>query len=505
MSSAKPLPPAPASEAGQAADDAGWRLDHSYSRLPASLFAPVRPEQASAPQMVVANEELARRLGLEAAVLTGEAAAAVFSGNCLPPGAFPIAQAYAGHQYGHFTGLGDGRAVLLGEQISPSGERWDIQLKGSGRTPFSRGGDGRAALGPMLREFLISEAMHALGIPTTRSLAVVTTGDEVQRSEPLPGAVLVRVAASHIRVGTFEWAAAQGDAAVLDALTTYTLARHYPDRVDEPSPGLALLQAVINRQAQLIARWQAVGFVHGVMNTDNMAVSGETIDYGPCAFMEAYDPATVFSSIDRFGRYAYGNQPAIAQWNLARLAEALLPAVDPDPQRALDLAAGLVHEFPNVFQRFWLQEMTAKLGIVEISPGDEALVNDLLAWMHQQAADFTNTFATLTRLRDPRHPLVSHLNADLQPWLNRWQQRLAQQSIPAEAVHTRMRTHNPSVIPRNHLVESSLAAASQEANLQPFLSLLQSLAHPYDSPHLSHQLQSPAPPDAPPYRTFCGT
>ena len=503
--SPSPLPAAAAGVEPPSADDGGWRLEHSYARLPDSLFVRQRPEAVVAPRMVVTNRALADRLGLHASALEGEAAAAVFSGNRLPPGADPIAQAYAGHQYGHFTRLGDGRAILLGEQISPDGKRWDIQLKGSGRTPFSRGGDGRAALGPMLREFLISEAMHALGIPTTRSLAVAATGEEVHRGEPLPGAVLVRVAASHIRVGTFEWAAAQAGPAVLGSLTRYTLARHFPELRDEPAPGLALLRGIIDRQAALIARWQAVAFVHGVMNTDNMAISGETIDYGPCAFMEAYDPATVFSSIDRHGRYAYGNQPAIPQWNLARLAEALLPEVDPNPQVALDLAAAAVHAFPEIFREFWLREMTAKLGLFEVEAGDETLVNDLLGWMRDNHADFTNTFASLTRLGIPSAEPPDSLPDSLHPWIERWRQRLTRQPYALEAVRTRMRAHNPAIIPRNHLVESTLAQASTHGTLAPFHTLVAALAKPFDYDVRTPELESPAPPETPPYRTFCGT
>ena len=318
----------------------GWRLEHSYAQLPRLFHAAIAPTAVRAPCLVVLNRRLAESLGLPAEALNGDAGAAIFAGNQLPPGAAPLAQAYAGHQYGHFTTLGDGRAILLGELITPSGERFDIQLKGAGPTPFSRRGDGRAALGPMLREYIISEAMHALGIPTTRSLAVTATGEDVWRQEPLPGAVLTRVAASHIRVGTFEWAATAGDKVTVRALVEYTLRRHYPGLVDEENPPRALLLAVIERQAALVAQWMLAGFVHGVMNTDNMALSGETIDYGPCAFMDVYDPATVFSSIDQHGRYAYGNQPGIAQWNLARLAETLLPVLHSEETPAVRQGRG---------------------------------------------------------------------------------------------------------------------------------------------------------------------
>src|SRR5262245_22216558 len=380
---------------------AGWRLEHSYAQLPQLFFSDVRPTPVAAPRLVIFNGALADELGLENAALDCPAGAAILGGNMVPEGARPIAQAYAGHQFGHFTGLGDGRAILLGEQITPGGDRRDIQLKGPGRTPYSRGGDGRAALGPMLREYIISEAMHALGIPTTRSLAVVSTGEAVYRETALEGAVLTRVAASHIRVGTMQWAAAHQDRDVLLALSDYTRARHYPGLAGAPEPHLALLDAIVDAQAHLLARWQLVGFIHGVMNTDNMALSGETIDYGPCAFMDAYDPATVFSSIDDGGRYAYGNQPAIAQWNLARLAEAMLPLLDPEPQRAVERANASRARFAELFDSDWLAAMRGKLGLFAGEPDDRLLVNDLLAWMQLRQADFTNTFRALTRGERP--------------------------------------------------------------------------------------------------------
>ena len=480
---------------------AGWRLEQSYARLPRALYVPMAPEPVSRPRVVALNRRLAAELGLEADALAGDDAAAVLAGNVLPPGAEPIAQAYAGHQYGHFTTLGDGRAILLGEQLTPAGGRFDIQLKGSGRTPFSRGGDGRASLGPMLREFIISEAMDALGIPTTRSLAVVATGDEVYRQQVLPGAVLVRVAASHIRVGTMEWAAAQGDRRVLGELVAYTLRRHYPERAEAETPALALLEGVIERQAALIARWQAVGFVHGVMNTDNMALSGETIDYGPCAFMDAYDPATVFSSIDRFGRYAYANQPQIGQWNLARFAEALLPLVDPDPQRALDAAAAAVYGFPERYQRHWLDRFGKKLGLESVEPGDQWLVDDLLGWMHRAHADFTNTFADLTTgVLKPGFG-----DTEFDAWHTRWTARLGAGGRPSEASAELMRLHNPALIPRNHRVEEALAAAVSCHDFAPMHRLLEVLADPCDHQRVAPEYRAPAPAASEPYRTFCGT
>ena len=359
-----------------AAPTDGWRLEHTYARLPQLFHAPAQPVAVSRPGWVMWNRTLAESLGLNPDSLAQPAAAAIFAGNALPTGSEPIAQAYAGHQYGHFTALGDGRAILLGEQITPSGERFDIQLKGAGATPFSRRGDGRAALGPMLREYIISEAMHALGIATTRSLAVVTTGDTVYRQQPLAGAVLTRVAASHIRVGTFEWAAARGDTNSLRALADYTLARHDPLLAEADNPYAAFLEAVVQRQAALVAQWMHVGFVHGVMNTDNMAVCGETIDYGPCAFLDAYDPATVFSSIDQHGRYAYGNQPHIAQWNLARLAESLLPLLHDDQPLAVQQATDAVGGFRQHFQHHWLKGMRSKLGLWNEEPADAALADD---------------------------------------------------------------------------------------------------------------------------------
>ena len=378
---------------------AGWRLEHTYADLPQLFHSPATPTPVREPRLVAFNRPLAIGLGLDPEALESPEGAAIFAGNALPDGARPIAQAYAGHQFGHFTALGDGRAILLGEQITPSGDRFDIQLKGAGKTRFSRRGDGRAALGPMLREYVISEAMHALGIPTTRSLAVVTTGEPVYREGRLEGAVLTRVAASHIRVGTMQWASAHEDAEATRALADYTRARHYPELAESSDPYLDLFRAIVARQASLIARWQLVGFIHGVMNTDNMALSGETIDYGPCAFMDTYDPATVFSSIDESGRYAYGNQPPIAQWNLARLAEAMLPLFDPDADRAVERATEALARFPDLFNQHRLDGMRAKLGLFTQEDDDEALVNDLLAWMQRRSADYTNTFRSLTRGR----------------------------------------------------------------------------------------------------------
>jgi uncharacterized protein YdiU (UPF0061 family) len=481
---------------------AGWRLEHTYAELPQLFHSHAAPTGVREPRLVAFNRPLAAMLGLEPEMLAGPEGAAIFAGNALPEGGRPIAQAYAGHQFGHFTPLGDGRAILLGEQITPSGDRMDIQLKGAGQTRFSRRGDGRAALGPMLREYIISEAMHALGIPTTRSLAVVTTGEPVFREDVLQGAVLTRVAASHIRVGTMQWAAAHNDAAAARALADYTRARHYPELADSPEPYIALFDAILARQADLIARWQLVGFIHGVMNTDNMALSGETIDYGPCAFMDTYDPATVFSSIDHGGRYAYANQPLIAQWNLARLAEAMLPLFDPDVDRAVERATAVLARFPDLFEQHWLEGMRAKLGLFTQEHEDKALIDDLLAWMHQRSADFTNTFRLLTRGR-----LVGHSTAadpELEAWHRRWEaRRVRQPQSPAEA-ETLMRRHNPVVIPRNHHVEEALLAATSSADFSEMERLLDVLATPYDHDR-DVPLFSASSSGERPYRTFCGT
>ena len=480
----------------------GWRLEHSYAHLPAVFHAAVAPTPVAAPRLIVLNRPLAESLGLDADALAGDEGAAIFAGNQLPPGAAPLAQAYAGHQYGHFTTLGDGRAILLGEQLTPSGERFDIQLKGPGPTPYSRRGDGRAGLGPMLREYLISEAMHALGIPTTRSLAVAATGETVYRQTELAGAILTRVAASHLRVGTFQWAAAQGDDATMRALIDYTLRRHYPELIDAANPANALLDAVIARQSALLARWMLVGFVHGVMNTDNMAISGATIDYGPCAFMDAFDPATVFSSIDQRGRYAYGNQPAIAQWNLTRLAETLIPQLHPEEAPAIELAKAALRRFGQQYQQHWLTGMRKKLGLFSEEPEDLALTESLLTWMQQTKVDFTNTFAELAptlHADDPRRADDVFIQ-----WHHRWLARLGRQPQSLAQSDSLRRAHNPAFIPRNHLVEAALAAAEQN-DLTVMQRLLEVLTSPYDHARRAPEYRSPAPASEDAYQTFCGT
>jgi uncharacterized protein YdiU (UPF0061 family) len=481
---------------------AGWRLTHTYMELPQLFYSHAVPTTVREPRFVALNRPLATMLGLDPDILERGDGVAIFAGNALPDGARPIAQAYAGHQFGHFTTLGDGRAILLGEQITPCGDRLDIQLKGAGQTQFSRRGDGRAALGPMLREYIISEAMHSLGIPTTRSLAVVTTGEPVYRERVLQGAVLTRVAASHIRVGTMQWAAAHDDQAATRALADYTRARHYPELAESPEPYVAVFDAILARQASLIASWQLVGFIHGVMNTDNMALSGETIDYGPCAFMDAYDPATVFSSIDGGGRYAYGNQPAIAQWNLARLAEAMLPLFDPDVERAVERASAALDRFPVLFEQHWLDGMRAKLGLFTRERGDEGLVNDLLAWMQRRSADFTNTFRLITTGRLLAHS--TNTDPEVEAWYRRLEARRARQPQSSAEADTLMRRHNPAFIPRNHRVEEALSAATGSEDPSVMARLLQVLATPYDHERDLPAFSAPSVADGP-YRTFCGT
>ena len=479
----------------------GWRFDNTYSRLPGVLFASAKPSIVAAPRVAILNRRLADELGLDLERISPEAAASLFGGQDLPSGSQPIAQAYAGHQYGHFTMLGDGRAILLGEHRSPSGQLVDIQFKGSGQTQFSRRGDGRAALGPMLREYIISEAMFALGIPTTRSLAVVTTGEPVYREAKRQGAVLTRVAASHIRVGTFEYVAARGDEANLRALADYTIDRHYPELADSPSRYLEFFRAVMERQASLIARWQLVGFIHGVMNTDNMAISGETIDYGPCAFMNAYRSDTVFSSIDHAGRYAYRNQPAIAHWNLARFAETLLPLLDPEQEQAIAIAKDVLGQFPGLFEQYWLAGMRAKLGLQNSEAGDLELAQLLLTWMEKTGADFTNSFRDLSVDEPPT--AKRYADPDFLAWHAQWQLRLGRESRSSTLAHAAMRGVNPAVIPRNHRVEEALAAAEDRNDLSVFERLLVLLAKPYETPDLAIYQEPPS--DDCSYRTFCGT
>lgn len=482
---------------------AGWRFDNSYARLPETLYSRVKPVPVRAPELVIFNQGLADELELDAQALDGPEGAAIFAGNRLPEGADPLAQAYAGHQFGHFTMLGDGRATLLGEHLTGDQRRVDVQLKGSGITPYSRGGDGRAALGPMLREYVISEALHALGVPSTRSLAVVSTGEQVLRQESLPGAILTRIASSHIRVGTFEYAAGHSDKQILQSLADYTISRHYPELAQADQPYLELLRAVMQRQSALVAKWLQVGFIHGVMNTDNVSIAGETIDYGPCAFMDAFDPATVFSSIDRRGRYAYANQANITQWNLARLAEALMPLLHSDQKQALERAESVIHQFSEVFTEHWLGEMRPKLGLFGAEAEDAALVEGLQAWMHKHRLDYTNTMRALSPVGEPEQSLADKAGFD--DWYQAWMARLADQPESKEAAAELMHLHNPAVIARNHRVEEALTAASEGADYQPLHKLLAALNNPYQwGPEKSGYTEPPEPSERV-YQTFCGT
>lgn len=477
----------------------GWNVECTYCNLPEAFYTAVKPNTVSSPQLVLTNESLAESLGLDGTRLHSKEALELFAGNERLEGLEPIAQAYAGHQFGNFTMLGDGRALLLGEHLTPSGRRVDIQLKGAGKTPYSRGGDGRAALGPMLREYLISEAMHGLRIPTTRSLAVVVTGEPVYRETVLTGAVLTRVASSHLRVGTFQYAAARQVVDDLRALADYTIARHFPEAADAPQPYAALLGHVIHRQASLIAKWQLAGFIHGVMNTDNMAIGGETIDYGPCAFMDTFDPQTVFSSIDVQGRYAYRNQPGIAEWNLTRFAETLVPLLHEEQAEAVKLAESKLAEFAQLYMDEWLDGMRSKLGLFTEEEEDGQLIQDLLGIMQEQQADYTNTFRSLTLgLQEELFDVPGFIT-----WKKRWTERLQRQPQQAQEVLERMKRHNPSVIPRNHRVEEALQAA-ETGDMQPFADLLAVLEDPYA--YTKEQEAYTAPPsDGSSYQTYCGT
>ena len=480
----------------------GFKFDNTYLHLPKVFYTKLLPAPVPKPEMVIFNAPLATDMGLDFSDISTDIKAALFSGNIMPEGSEPLAQAYAGHQFGHFTMLGDGRAIVWGEHITPSGQRLDIQFKGSGPTPYSRGADGRAVLGPMLREYIISEAMHALNIPTTRSLAVVTNGEKVYRETGLPGAILTRIASSHIRVGTFEYAALQQDKGIIQTLVDYTIDRHYPWIKEEQNKTLSLLKAVIEKQADLITHWMRVGFIHGVMNTDNMTLSGETIDYGPCAFMDAYDPRTVFSSIDHMGRYAYANQPDIAQWNLARLAETMLPLLDDEIEKAADTTEEAVNGFGALYKDKWLSMMRAKLGLFGARAEDESLITDLLDWMQRAGADYTNTFRHLTEEKQPQDKPYN--DRAFKEWYTRWQVQLAKNAKPLKSSLSLMRANNPAVIPRNHKVEQVLDAATN-GDLKPLKDLLTALQEPYKNRSDLKPYQSPPKQDERVYQTFCGT
>ncbi len=484
--------------------DLRFGFDHSYARLPERFYARVEPTPVLGPRLLRLNAPLAAELGLDAQALNGPAGAAIFAGSALPADAEPIAMVYAGHQFGGFSPqLGDGRAILLGEVLDRHGQRRDIQLKGSGPTPFSRRADGRAALGPVLREYLISEAMTALGVPSTRTLAATLTGEMVMREAgPLPGAVLTRVASSHIRVGSFQFFAARGDVEALRLLADHAITRHDPAAAEAPHPYRALYEGVLERQAALVARWMLLGFIHGVMNTDNTTISGETIDYGPCAFMDAYDPEMVFSSIDHGGRYAYGNQPRVMQWNLARLAEAMLPLFDDNEEAALDWAKSAIATFGPRFEGHYRTGLLAKLGIGTAREGDDALAVGLLDAMKAGRADFTNSFRALTQAAaDDDAPLTAQFadTGAILPWAKDWRARIATEP----GVAGRLAAANPQVIPRNHLVEEALAAATEDLDLGPFDALLAVLLRPFEAPPARYTL--PPEPSDRVYQTFCGT
>jgi len=487
----------------------GIRFDNSYARELEGLYIPWHGAQAPAPEMLLLNTDLAEELGLSPDALAGPEGLAMLSGTAMPEGAAPLAMAYAGHQFGGFSPqLGDGRALLVGEVIDRQGHRRDLHLKGSGKTPFSRGGDGKAALGPVLREYILGEAMHTLGIPTTRALAAVATGETVLRDVPLPGAVLARVASSHLRVGTFQFFLARGETERLRRLADYAIRRHFPALEGREDRYLAFLHAVAERQMALVAQWMAVGFVHGVMNTDNCAISGETIDYGPCAFLDAYDPSAVFSSIDRQGRYAYDRQPVLAQWNLARLAETLLPLVNPEnPEAALPRAQEVIEEMPEIYAREWRMRMGAKLGLAQPDAAAEGLVTEFLSLLAAGQADFTRSFAALAPAAQGDETALDQClgdTPDRAAWLAAWRTRLEAETDGAGGAAERMAALNPVYIARNHLVEAALSAA-HSGDLVPTRNLLEVLSQPFTRRAGLNAFELPAPDGFGPYTTFCGT
>lgn len=494
------------------AETASPQFDNSFARLPARFYQLLAPTPVAAPAPIRVNRDLALELGLDPDWLASPEGTAFLAGNSLVEGSEPLAAAYAGHQFGSFNPqLGDGRAILLGELHGADGRRRDLQLKGAGRTHWSRGGDGRSPLGPVLREYIVSEAMATLGVPSTRALAAVSTGEPVYRERSLPGAVLARVAASHIRIGSFEFFAARKDREALDILVRYTLERHYPERADAGNPALALLEAAIRAQASLVSRWQLLGFIHGVMNTDNMLLSGETIDYGPCAFMDAFNPDTVFSSIDHGGRYAYRNQPGIAHWNLACLAQALVPLLHEDPEQAVALAQAAVDTYSDQFLEAHTAGLKLKLGLRQDRPEDSALIEDLYTLMADEAVDFTLTFRRLADLASPDtagdqdcgelYPLPPAFD----PWLARWRERLAAEAVDPGTRQEEMYRANPVFIPRNHLVETAIAAASNEGDFAPFNALVDRLADPWTWRAEDREFALPPGPEQQVHQTFCGT
>ena len=483
-------------------NEIGWNFDNTYSKLPESFISKISPIPVKSPELTIFNYNLAEKLGLNFSSIEKNDLSKLFSGNLLPEGSKSIAQAYAGHQFGHFTMLGDGRAVLMGEHVSKNNERFDIQFKGSGQTPFSRNGDGRAALGPMLREYIISEAMHSLNVPTTRSLAVVKTGEDVVRENILQGAILTRVASSHLRVGTFQYVAMRNNESELRTLVDYTINRHYPNIKKSKNKAIDLLKVLIELQIDLVVNWMRVGFIHGVMNTDNMSISGETIDYGPCAFMDTYDPQTVFSSIDESGRYAYFNQPSITKWNLARFAECLISLIDPKKEKAIEIATKTINSFDKSYETKWINMMRDKLGLFGQDQKDQVLIIDLLTWMHKNKADYTNTFCFLMDENFQHNKIYNDEN--FLTWKERWKERLKLNNNTPEKYLSLMKSVNPLVIPRNHKVEEVLESANNN-DLSPLKKLIKVLEKPYEKTKENIDYQSPAPASDKKYKTFCGT
>ena len=483
-------------------NEIGWNFDNTYSKLPESFISKISPIPVKSPELTIFNYNLAEKLGLNFSSIEKNDLSKLFSGNLLPEGSKSIAQAYAGHQFGHFTMLGDGRAVLMGEHVSKNNERFDIQFKGSGQTPFSRNGDGRAALGPMLREYIISEAMHSLNVPTTRSLAVVKTGEDVVRENILQGAILTRVASSHLRVGTFQYVAMRNNESELRTLVDYTINRHYPNIKKSKNKAINLLKVLIELQIDLVVNWMRVSFIHGVMNTDNMSISGETIDYGPCAFMDTYDPQTVFSSIDESGRYAHFNQPSITKWNLARFAECLISLIDPKKEKAIEIATETINSFDKSYETKWINMMRDKLGLFGQDQKDQVLIIDLLTWMHKNKADYTNTFCFLMDENFQHNKIYNDEN--FLTWKERWKERLKLNNNTPEKYLSLMKSVNPLVIPRNHKVEEVLESANNN-DLSPLKKLIKVLEKPYEKIKENIDYQSPAPASDKKYKTFCGT
>jgi len=481
----------------------GWRFDNTYSALPEVMLSRLLPVPVKSPKLIILNKELSNELDLNFSSISSEELAAILSGNLLPEGSESIAQAYSGHQFGHFTMLGDGRAVIIGEHITKNNKRFDIQFKGSGLTPYSRNADGRAALSPMLREYIISEAMHALNIPTTRSLAVVLTGENVIREIPLPGAILTRVASSHMRVGTFQYAAMLNNTKLLKNLVNYAIERHYPNLKGKSNLALELLKVVIEKQTELVINWMRVGFIHGVMNTDNMTISGETIDYGPCAFMDTYDPETVFSSIDHHGRYAYFNQPGITKWNLSRFAETLIPLINEKEDKAIEISNEVINNFGTLYKKNWLLMMRNKIGLFGEETQDENLINDLLQWMHRNKADYSKTFCSL--MKNDIKKVRKFQDSNFIDWYKRWNIRLSKNKKNKELSLNLMRSNNPLIIPRNHKVEEALEAASNEGILKPLHNLLKYLKKPYENQVGISDFQTVPESNGKIYKTFCGT